>query len=40
MRAGRIEQRGTLERMRTAPATAYVRSLMERALVSAQRSRS
>jgi osmoprotectant transport system ATP-binding protein len=41
MRAGRIEQRGTLDVMREEPATDYVRSLMERALaVARQGSRS
>jgi osmoprotectant transport system ATP-binding protein len=37
MRAGRVEQRGTLEVMRTAPATPYVQSLMTRALAGAGR---
>ena len=37
MRAGRVEQRGTLDALRAAPATAYVASLLERALASARR---
>jgi len=32
MRAGRVEQQGTLDALRTSPATAYVASLLERAL--------
>jgi osmoprotectant transport system ATP-binding protein len=40
MRGGRIEQRGTLEVMRAAPATPYVQSLLARALAGAgKRSR-
>ena len=37
MRAGRIEQRGTLERLMAAPATPYVASLLERARVGGRR---
>ena len=37
MRAGQIEQRGTLDEMRAAPATPYVASLLERALGGARR---
>ena len=37
MRAGRIDQRGTLDAMRSAPATEYVASLLNRALAGAQR---
>jgi len=37
MRAGRIEQRGTLDGMVAAPATPYVASLLDRALAGAQR---
>lgn len=37
MRAGRVEQRGTLDAMLTAPATPYVASLLERALSGARR---
>ena len=37
MRAGRVEQRGTLDAMRVAPATPYVTSLLERALAGARR---
>ncbi|MDF1502279.1 ATP-binding cassette domain-containing protein [Roseisolibacter sp. H3M3-2] len=37
MRAGRVEQRGTLDAMRAAPATPYVASLLERALAGAHR---
>jgi osmoprotectant transport system ATP-binding protein len=37
MRAGRVEQRGTLDAMRAAPATPYVASLLERALAGARR---
>ena len=37
MRAGRVEQRGTLDAMRRAPATPYVASLLERALAGARR---
>ncbi|MEO7521458.1 MAG: ATP-binding cassette domain-containing protein [Gemmatimonas sp.] len=37
MRAGRIEQRGTLDDLLAAPATPYVASLLERALAGAQR---
>jgi osmoprotectant transport system ATP-binding protein len=37
MRGGRIEQRGTLEAMRAAPATPYVDSLLQRALGGARR---
>jgi len=40
MRAGKIEQRGTLDELRTAPATPYVRSLMDRALAGAREPRS
>ncbi|MEO8564317.1 MAG: ATP-binding cassette domain-containing protein [bacterium] len=36
MRAGRIEQRGTLNDMLVAPATPYVASLLERALAGAR----
>ena len=36
MRAGRIEQRGTLDDMLAAPATQYVASLLQRALAGAQ----
>jgi len=32
MRAGRVEQRGTLDALRAAPATPYVAELLERAL--------
>jgi ABC-type proline/glycine betaine transport system ATPase subunit len=39
MRAGKIEQRGTLDELRTAPATPYVRSLMDRALAGAREPR-
>ena len=37
MRAGRVEQRGTLDAMLDAPATPYVSSLLERALAGARR---
>jgi osmoprotectant transport system ATP-binding protein len=37
MRAGRLEQRGTLDEMLAAPATPYVASLLERALAGARR---
>ena len=37
MRAGIIEQRGTLDGMLAAPATPYVKSLLERALAGATR---
>jgi osmoprotectant transport system ATP-binding protein len=37
MRAGRIEQRGTLDTLLAAPATPYVASLLERALAGARR---
>jgi len=37
MRAGRLEQRGTLDAMRAAPATPYVASLLARALAGARR---
>jgi osmoprotectant transport system ATP-binding protein len=37
MRAGRVEQRGTLDEMLAAPATPYVASLLERALAGARR---
>jgi osmoprotectant transport system ATP-binding protein len=37
MRAGRIEQRGTLDDMLAAPATPYVASLLQRALAGARR---
>jgi osmoprotectant transport system ATP-binding protein len=37
MRAGRIEQRSTLDGMQAAPATPYVSSLLARALVGARR---
>jgi osmoprotectant transport system ATP-binding protein len=37
MRAGAIEQRGTLDAMLAAPATPYVASLLERALAGARR---
>ncbi|GLC23778.1 ATP-binding cassette domain-containing protein [Roseisolibacter agri] len=39
MRAGRVEQRGTLDAMCAAPATPYVASLLERALAGARRRR-
>ena len=39
MRAGRVEQRGTLDAMRVAPATPYVASLLARALAGARRVR-
>ncbi|HEY0997693.1 MAG TPA: ATP-binding cassette domain-containing protein [Gemmatimonadaceae bacterium] len=39
MRAGHIEQRGTLDALRSAPATPYVASLLERALAGARRLR-
>jgi osmoprotectant transport system ATP-binding protein len=37
MRAGRVEQRGTLDEMLAVPTTPYVESLLERALAGAQR---
>jgi osmoprotectant transport system ATP-binding protein len=37
MRAGRAEQRGTLDRMLASPATPYVSELLERALAGARR---
>jgi osmoprotectant transport system ATP-binding protein len=37
MRAGIVEQRGTLDAMLAAPATPYVKSLLDRALAGAQR---
>ena len=37
MRAGRVEQRGTLDDLLAAPATPYVASLLERALAGARR---
>jgi len=37
MRAGRMEQRGTLDAMVASPATPYVASLLERALAAARR---
>ena len=37
MRAGRIEQRATLDVLRSAPATPYVSSLLERALADTRR---
>ena len=37
MRAGKVEQRGTLDVMRAAPATAYVQSLLARALAGARK---
>jgi osmoprotectant transport system ATP-binding protein len=37
MRAGRVEQRGTLDALRVSPATAYVASLLDRALAGARR---
>ena len=37
MRAGRIEQRGTLDALLAAPATPYVDALLERALAGARR---
>jgi osmoprotectant transport system ATP-binding protein len=37
MRSGRVEQRGTLDAMRAAPATLYVASLIDRALAGARR---
>ena len=40
MRAGRIEQRGTLELLKSAPATSYVASLLERARVGGRRHES
>jgi osmoprotectant transport system ATP-binding protein len=40
MRSGRIEQRGTLDRLRAGPATPYVASLLERALAGARRGAS
>jgi osmoprotectant transport system ATP-binding protein len=39
MRGGAVEQRGTLDAMLAAPATAYVASLLERALAGARRGR-
>jgi osmoprotectant transport system ATP-binding protein len=36
MRAGRVEQRGTLDALRGAPATPYVASLIDRALAGAR----
>jgi osmoprotectant transport system ATP-binding protein len=36
MRAGRVEQRGTMEQLREAPASEYVRALVERALAAAR----
>ncbi len=39
MRAGRIEQRGTLDTMLATPATPYVAGLLERALAGARRRR-
>lgn len=39
MRAGRIEQRGTLDTLASAPATQYVASLVERALAAPARVR-
>ena len=39
MRAGRVEQHGTLDALRAAPATPYVASLLERALAGARRRR-
>jgi osmoprotectant transport system ATP-binding protein len=39
MRAGRIEQRGTLDTMIAAPATPYVASLLARALAGGRRGR-
>jgi osmoprotectant transport system ATP-binding protein len=39
MRSGRIEQRGTLDAMHASPATAYVASLLDRALAGAARRR-
>jgi osmoprotectant transport system ATP-binding protein len=40
MKAGRIEQRGTLAELRTGPATPYVASLIERALAGARQGAS
>jgi osmoprotectant transport system ATP-binding protein len=37
MQSGRIEQRGTLDELRAAPATPYVASLLDRALAGARR---
>jgi molybdate transport system ATP-binding protein len=37
MRAGKVEQRGTLDAMRAAPATTYVQSLLARALAGARK---
>jgi ABC-type proline/glycine betaine transport system ATPase subunit len=37
MRAGRIEQRGTLDTLMAAPATPYVASLLTRALAGSRR---
>jgi hypothetical protein len=34
MRAGRIEQQGTIDRLASAPATPYVATLLERALAA------
>ena len=39
MRAGRVEQRGTLDAMLATPATPYVASLLERALAGTRRRR-
>ncbi|MHB1168139.1 MAG: ATP-binding cassette domain-containing protein [Longimicrobiales bacterium] len=39
MRAGRVEQRGTLDEMLAAPETSYVAELLERALAGARRLR-
>ena len=39
MRAGRVEQRGTLDALLAAPESAYVASLLERALAGATRRR-
>ena len=36
MRAGRVEQRGTMAELRGAPATDYVRALVQRALATLQ----
>jgi len=40
MRSGRIEQRGTLHELRSAPATPYVASLLARALAGARKGAS
>jgi hypothetical protein len=40
MKAGRIEQRGTLAALRSEPATPYVASLLDRALAGARQGAS